>query len=102
MSSENIIVCCRCRPFNEKEKAAGHSKISEIDTKAGSIKLKSPKAENDVKTFTFDALFDETSAQVISCLFATIWSILTRFLCCAWMNRWRCITPLLESLWTQY
>eukprot|EP00842_Homolaphlyctis_polyrhiza_P006862 jgi/Hompol1/765/HPOL_001365-RA len=53
-SSENIIVVCRCRPFSEKEKAAGHTKVCEIDPKAGTIALKNPKNESDTKTFTFD------------------------------------------------
>ncbi|KAI8929336.1 P-loop containing nucleoside triphosphate hydrolase protein [Entophlyctis helioformis] len=62
--AENIMVVCRCRPFNEKEKAAGHTKISDINPKTGAISLKNPKQENDVKTFTFDAAFDETCQQV--------------------------------------
>ena len=66
MPAENIIVVGRCRPFNEKEKAAGHSKISDIDTKAGVIRLQNPKQESDIKTFTFDCAFDETCSQVFS------------------------------------
>ena len=64
MSAENVIVVARCRPFNEKEMNAGHTNVSKIDTKTGSIALHNPKTPSDVKTFTFDAVFDETCTQV--------------------------------------
>ncbi|KAL2913031.1 hypothetical protein HK105_207486 [Polyrhizophydium stewartii] len=60
---ENIMVVCRCRPFNEREKANGHTKICEIDSRNGVISLKNPKQDSDVKTFTFDAAFDEGCLQ---------------------------------------
>ncbi|KAJ3227346.1 Kinesin-like protein kif3b [Clydaea vesicula] len=60
---ENIIVVVRCRPFSEKEKLAGHSKICSIDTQAGSVVLTNPKSPSDVKTFVFDASFDEDCTQ---------------------------------------
>lgn len=60
---ENVIVVCRCRPFSDMEKQAGHSQISEIDSKTGVIKLNNPKIPADVKTFTFDAVFDENCTQ---------------------------------------
>jgi kinesin family protein 3/17 len=62
--SENIIVVCRCRPFNEKEKAAGHTNVADIKKDSGSITLLNPKNPSDSKTFTFDALFDQDSTQV--------------------------------------
>ena len=65
MSAENVLVVCRCRPFNEKEKREGHSDITVIDTKSGSIALKNPKSEADVKKFTFDAVFDNSCTQVL-------------------------------------
>ncbi len=64
MSSENVLVVGRCRPFNEKEKQAGHSNITAIDTKAGSIVLSNPKTPTDTKRFSFDAMFDETCTQM--------------------------------------
>lgn len=66
MSSENVIVVGRCRPFSEKEKAAGHTKVSEMNTKNGSINLSNPKNTSDTKTFSFDAVFDEDATQVFS------------------------------------
>jgi hypothetical protein len=64
MSSENVLVVGRCRPFSEKEKQAGHSNITAIDTKAGSIKLANPKSPSDSKMFSFDAMFDENCTQM--------------------------------------
>ena len=64
MSSENVLVVGRCRPFSEKEKQAGHSNITAIDTKAGSIKLSNPKTPSDSKMFSFDAMFDENCTQM--------------------------------------
>ncbi|KAJ3305617.1 Kinesin-like protein kif3b [Kappamyces sp. JEL0829] len=64
MSAENVLVVGRCRPFNEKEKQAGHTNITQIDTKNGSIKLQNPKNPSDAKMFSFDAMFDETCTQM--------------------------------------
>jgi hypothetical protein len=69
MASENILVVARCRPFSEKESAAGHSKVVEINCKAGSITLLNSKNESETKTFSLDAVFDEDSTQVILLLF---------------------------------
>ncbi|KAJ3016653.1 Kinesin-like protein kif3b [Thoreauomyces humboldtii] len=63
-STENVIVTIRCRPFSQKESAAGHKKIVAIDPRTASISLNSPKSDADVKSFTFDAAFDETCQQV--------------------------------------
>ncbi|KAJ3321704.1 Kinesin-like protein kif3b [Boothiomyces sp. JEL0866] len=60
---ENVIVVGRCRPFSEKEKLAGHTKIAEMNRKSGAIMLTNPKNPSDVKTFSFDAVFDEDSTQ---------------------------------------
>lgn len=57
------MVVCRCRPFSEKEKNAGHSQISEIDLKSKTVRLKDPNQAKDVKQFTFDQVFDTDSTQ---------------------------------------
>ena len=62
--AENVLVICRCRPFSEKEKAAGHANVSIINPKDGTIQMVNPKNESDAKKFTFDAVFDETCTQV--------------------------------------
>lgn len=60
---ENVLVVLRCRPFSEKEKAAGHKNIVEIQTNKGFVSLKNPKNESDAKSFTFDGCFDESVTQ---------------------------------------
>ncbi|KAJ3192198.1 Kinesin-like protein kif3b [Irineochytrium annulatum] len=62
--SEAITVCVRCRPFSEREKEKGHKKIVNIVPERGTVGLLSPKDENDLKQFTFDASFDETCTQI--------------------------------------
>ncbi|KAJ3038695.1 Kinesin-like protein kif3b, partial [Rhizophlyctis rosea] len=61
--TENVLVVVRCRPFSEKEKAAGHQNIVDIQP-GGAVTLKSPKSDHDVKNFTFDAAFGQDSKQV--------------------------------------
>lgn len=62
--SENVIVCVRCRPFNENEKRNGSEKVTAISTDAGSVTIWTPGNVVDKKAFTFDSVFDENSAQV--------------------------------------
>ncbi|KAI8911609.1 P-loop containing nucleoside triphosphate hydrolase protein [Gorgonomyces haynaldii] len=62
--SENVQVVCRCRPFNERELAGGHTNVTDIKPDRGTISLKNPKQESDVKAFTFDAVFDDTCTQM--------------------------------------
>ncbi|KAJ3099064.1 Kinesin-like protein kif3b [Phlyctochytrium planicorne] len=64
MSTESITVVVRCRPFSEREKEKGHKKIVGISPEKGTVALTSPKDENDLKQFTFDAAFDETCTQM--------------------------------------
>ncbi|KAJ1536306.1 Kinesin-like protein kif3b [Nowakowskiella sp. JEL0078] len=63
-NSENIVVVLRCRPFSEKEKSAGHKKICQLDLSSGVVKLENPKTSSDIKTFTFDSVYDEKSKQI--------------------------------------
>ncbi|KAI8847665.1 P-loop containing nucleoside triphosphate hydrolase protein [Chytridium lagenaria] len=62
--AEAVLVCVRCRPFSEKEREKGHKKSVGIEPERGSVSLVNPKDENDVKRFTFDAAFDESSKQI--------------------------------------
>ncbi|KAJ1339750.1 hypothetical protein BSLG_005656 [Batrachochytrium salamandrivorans] len=59
--AENVMVVCRCRPFSEKEKAAGHFKICNIDPKNCVISLKKSKTR---KRHQNTEVYSET-AQVI-------------------------------------
>lgn len=63
---ETVSVVIRCRPFSEKEKAAGHKKIVTFNTRENSVSLENPRTDgvNDTKTFSFDAVFDEDCKQV--------------------------------------
>ena len=61
--SENILVVCRCRPLNEKEKSGKLGNCLSIDPSIGAISIK--KDAGDVKNFTFDASFDDNTTQVI-------------------------------------
>ena len=63
MSTEAIRVCLRCRPFNEKEKAQGYSRIVDFDSPT-SLSIVNPRNQDDKKQFTFDAVFSEQSEQV--------------------------------------
>ncbi|TPX47484.1 hypothetical protein SeMB42_g03298 [Synchytrium endobioticum] len=86
MASENIRVIVRCRPFNDREKQAGHKRVIDIDPKAGCVLIKSPATTTsstststatpskdaassstqdnpDCKTFAFDGAFGEDSIQ---------------------------------------
>ncbi|KAJ3121865.1 Kinesin-like protein kif3b [Nowakowskiella sp. JEL0407] len=64
---EAVKVIVRCRPFSEKEKAAGHSNIVTIDQESATVSIRDPRS-SDVsevpKTFTFDSLFDNNCAQI--------------------------------------
>ncbi|ORX44349.1 kinesin-domain-containing protein [Piromyces finnis] len=79
--SESVIVCVRCRPFNEKEKQGGYKKIVDINPKVGQISITNCKENNNSsgssnslnkdktneeikKTFTFDTVFDEDCKQI--------------------------------------
>ncbi|KAI8925722.1 P-loop containing nucleoside triphosphate hydrolase protein [Entophlyctis helioformis] len=66
---EAIKVIVRCRPFSEKESAAGHTNIIQIDKDAASVTIIDPRAQRESggdppKTFTFDSVFDITSRQM--------------------------------------
>ncbi|KAJ3160014.1 Kinesin-like protein kif3a [Geranomyces michiganensis] len=62
---EAVKVVVRCRPFSEKEKAAGHSNVVTINKEAATVGIIDPKTPNDPlpKTFTFDSVFDIQSTQ---------------------------------------
>eukprot|EP00833_Pecoramyces_ruminatium_P002353 jgi/Orpsp1_1/1176385/evm.model.c7180000057401.1 len=78
--SESVIVCVRCRPFNEKEKQGGYKKIVDVNTKLGQISITNckenssnngssssinkDKHDENTKTFTFDSVFDEDCKQI--------------------------------------
>ncbi|KAI8811185.1 P-loop containing nucleoside triphosphate hydrolase protein [Cladochytrium replicatum] len=67
---EAVKVIARCRPFSEREKAAGHTCIVTIDKRAATVSITDPRTigsdgntTEPPKTFTFDSVFDLTSTQ---------------------------------------
>ncbi|KAG9329004.1 hypothetical protein JZ751_008480 [Albula glossodonta] len=65
-SSESVKVVVRCRPMNEKEKAANFERVVSVDVKFGQVVVKNPRgtAHEHPKVFTFDSVYDSNSKQV--------------------------------------
>ncbi|XP_048873883.1 kinesin-like protein KIF3B isoform X2 [Brienomyrus brachyistius] len=65
-NSESVKVVVRCRPMNEKEKAANFERVVSIDVKFGQVSVKNPRgtAQEHPKVFTFDSVYDWNSKQV--------------------------------------
>lgn len=65
-SSECVKVVVRCRPLNRKEESNGPAGgIVQMDLKLGQVILRNPRAppSEPLKTFTFDAVYDQNSKQ---------------------------------------
>lgn len=62
--AEAVRVVVRCRPLSKNEVAADHKRAVEMDTTMGVVKVTNPNATDDVKSFTFDTVFDSNSTQV--------------------------------------
>jgi hypothetical protein len=60
-AAENIKVLVRCRPLNEKEKAAGHKSCVDLDLTANTVTAKNVIGEPD--RFTFDAVINNSFSQ---------------------------------------
>ncbi|XP_029973970.1 kinesin-like protein KIF3B [Salarias fasciatus] len=66
-SSETVKVVVRCRPMNEKERAAKFERVVSVDVKLGQIIVRNPResSANEVgKLFTFDSVYDWNSKQL--------------------------------------
>nr|XP_061801997.1 kinesin-like protein KIF3B [Nerophis lumbriciformis] len=64
--SESIKVVVRCRPMNEKERAANFDSVVTVDVKTRQIAVKNPRdsmASKSSKVFTFDSVYDCKSKQ---------------------------------------
>ncbi|KAI9190363.1 hypothetical protein H9P43_001797 [Blastocladiella emersonii ATCC 22665] len=64
--AEAVKVVLRCRPFSEKEKAAGHANIVKIDETDARVCITDPNAGTGdaPKCFTFDSAFDWNCKQL--------------------------------------
>lgn len=66
-SSETVKVVVRCRPMNEKERAARFERVVSVDVKLGQIIVRNPResSPNELgKLFTFDSVYDWNSKQI--------------------------------------
>ncbi|XP_074537353.1 kinesin-like protein KIF3B [Halichoeres trimaculatus] len=66
-SSESVKVVVRCRPMNEKERAAKYERMVSVDVKLGQILVRNPRegsASDPPKVFTFDSVYDWNSKQI--------------------------------------
>lgn len=66
-SSESVKVVVRCRPMNEKERAAKFERVVSVDVKLGQIIVRNPReasASELPKVFTFDSVYDWNSKQI--------------------------------------
>ncbi|XP_061758954.1 kinesin-like protein KIF3B [Nerophis ophidion] len=66
-SSESIKVVVRCRPMNEKERAATFESVVSVDVKLGQIIVRNPRDSSTCKhskVFTFDSVYDWNSKQI--------------------------------------
>lgn len=67
-SPESVKVVVRCRPMNEKERAANFERVVSVDVKLGQVAVRNPRgatAHEHPKVFTFDSVYDWNSKQVI-------------------------------------
>ncbi|XP_061908773.1 kinesin-like protein KIF3B [Entelurus aequoreus] len=65
--SVKVKVVVRCRPMNEKERAAAFESVVSVDVKFGQIIVKNPRetsAGEPSKVFTFDSVYDWSSKQI--------------------------------------
>eukprot|EP00112_Aurelia_sp_Birch-Aquarium-sp1_P008558 Seg1946.8 transcript_id=Seg1946.8/GoldUCD/mRNA.D3Y31 product="Kinesin-like protein KIF3B" protein_id=Seg1946.8/GoldUCD/D3Y31 len=63
-SAESVKVIVRCRPMNEKEIAANHDRVVDMNVKNGQVLLKCPSKKGEPpREFTFDAVYDWNSKQ---------------------------------------
>ncbi|KAJ8017166.1 hypothetical protein DPEC_G00014930 [Dallia pectoralis] len=64
---ESVKVVVRCRPMNEKERAANFERVVQVDVKLGQVAVRNPRgsaAHEHPKVFTFDSVYDSNSKQV--------------------------------------
>ncbi|XP_054633535.1 kinesin-like protein KIF3B [Dunckerocampus dactyliophorus] len=61
---ESIKVVVRCRPMNEKERAATFASVVSVDVKLGQIIVRNPRDSSTSKVFTFDSVYDWKSKQM--------------------------------------
>ncbi|VDD79786.1 unnamed protein product [Mesocestoides corti] len=65
-ASENVKVCVRCRPMNEKEEQCQCTVVVEVDEGSAYVALRNPNGKDNepLKSFTFDYVFGFISKQL--------------------------------------
>ncbi|XP_073678957.1 kinesin-like protein KIF3B [Garra rufa] len=66
-SSESVKVVVRCRPMNEKERAANFERVVSVDVKLGQVAVRNfrgASSHDHPKVFTFDSVYDWNSKQM--------------------------------------
>jgi kinesin family protein 3/17 len=65
-SNDNVKVCVRSRPLNDKEIREGNQKVVSVDKNSGQISVRNPNAQSDEppKVFTFDHVFGDDTRQL--------------------------------------
>ncbi|KAI4877257.1 hypothetical protein NFI96_014314, partial [Prochilodus magdalenae] len=65
--NESVKVVVRCRPMNDKERAANFERVVSVDVKFGQVAVRNPRgasAHEHPKVFTFDSVYDWNSKQI--------------------------------------
>lgn len=65
-SNDNVKVCVRSRPLNDKEIREKNQKVVSVDRNSGQISVRNPNgsADEPPKVFTFDHVFDDVTKQL--------------------------------------
>jgi kinesin family protein 3/17 len=62
-TDETVKVAVRCRPPNSKEEREGRKNCVDVNGALGQVAIRNPADPSDVKTFTFDNVYDPDSIQ---------------------------------------
>lgn len=65
-SDDNVKVCVRCRPLNEKETSTNNKQVVSVDRERGTVSVRNPDASGGEppKVYSFDHVFAPDSKQV--------------------------------------
>ena len=55
---ECVRVVIRCRPMEQKEKDGNYERVVDMDSQRGLVSVKKPGSKEEVKEFSFDAVYD--------------------------------------------
>jgi kinesin family member 3B len=61
---ECVKVIVRCRPMEKKEIDGKYERVVEMDSKRCCVSIRNPKTNEEIKEYTFDAVYDWNSKQI--------------------------------------